>query len=487
MATSSDLVNAAYLNLYRAPPTAADAAIIAQSLSFSDTPTGSVVPTDIAVFVRNATSTTAVAVMSYGFFTGATLGTAGLDYLLSPSGANPNNLNSNYYAVFDTENRYINFGKNLGLAGEGSAAFASAYGGLTLAQTVVKAYGAIFGSVIGLDYAASVLAAPVSDGKGGTFTRADYFAYYGGDGLAGQGTKAATVGWLLGEAAKMYRGPLYTAAQAYMADLAGDGVAQSGVDLLAAYSPGGAYGRNGPNDPGLPGRTFTITADELVFLSTGTKSQMVSLTGGGQDYSTSGNDVVTSTSGLAPSDALVNTGSFAFPVGLNLGPGNDVLTVTGGFASARIDMGEGDNTARFSAFNGELFIGPGYSQVTVDAFSSQGADRSGRVFTPAVYDFVRGHDVLTVTSAFGSGRLAATDVRGSVSLDAALAAIAAATPAGTNAVFEYGGSTFVFHQNADAAVNIGATAAADGLLKLVGVTGATVGAAGGAGDVLFGG
>src|SRR5690606_12012657 len=44
-----------------------------------------------------ADNTTAVATMAYQFFTGSTPTLAGLDYLVSPAGPNPNNLNSEYY------------------------------------------------------------------------------------------------------------------------------------------------------------------------------------------------------------------------------------------------------------------------------------------------------------------------------------------------------------------------------------------------------
>ena len=495
MATSSEIVNAAYLNLYRAPPTAEAAGVIQNGLSFSDNPAGSYPPSAIRSFVQDATATTAVAVLSYGFFIGVTLGREGLDYLLSPTGPNPNNLNSAYYAGFSAENRYINFAKNLGAVGEGSAAFAAGYGGLSLAQTVAKAYGAIFGVTITAEYAASasLLGAVVSDGRGGTFTRADYFAFYGGDGLSGQGTKAAAVGWLLSETSRPLgqSSPLLAAARAYMTDLAVDGQAQFGANLLNTYGAGGAYAIEGPyavvgpSDAGLPGRTFTIAADNEVFVSSGTKLQMISPYG--KDYSTYGNDIVTSTTGLSSSDPAYLIGhSPRFP-GVDLGDGNDVLTVTGGFATARIDLGSGNDVARFSAFNGRLITGPGYDRVFIDTFSSQGSDRSGALFTPEIYDLKRGFDVVTLGAASGAGRIAAADVRASATLDVALATVAAATPAGTNTVFEYAGSTYVFHQNADPAVNIGPSASADGLIKLTGLTGAAVGVAGGPGDILFGG
>ena len=55
-------------------------------------------------------------------------------------------------------------------------------------------------------------------------------------------------------------------------------------------------------------------------------------------------------------------------------------------------------------------------------------------------------------------------------------------------MFEWGGDTYVFHQNADPAVNIAAAAGSDGLIQLVGVTGAVLDAHNGQPyDIHFGG
>ncbi len=107
--------------------------------------------------------------------------------------------------------------------------------------------------------------------------------------------------------------------------------------------------------------------------------------------------------------------------------------------------------------------------------------------TPAIAGFGRGRDQLILTDAVGPGRVSPVDVRGAASLQAALTQVAAETAAGANTVFGYGGSTYVFHQNADPAVNLGAAAGSDGLIQLVGVTGAVVGAHDGrAYDIRFG-
>ena len=84
-----------------------------------------------AAQVQAADSTTSVATLAYEFFTGKIPGAAGLDYLVSPTGGNANNLNSTYYQTFNLENRYINFAVNLGKLGEGKDPFLAKYGGLS--------------------------------------------------------------------------------------------------------------------------------------------------------------------------------------------------------------------------------------------------------------------------------------------------------------------------------------------------------------------
>ena len=70
-----------------------------------------------------ARQTSSVATLSYEFFTGKVPGAPGMDYLVSPTGPNPANLNASYYQAFNIENRYINFSVNLGKSGEGASAF----------------------------------------------------------------------------------------------------------------------------------------------------------------------------------------------------------------------------------------------------------------------------------------------------------------------------------------------------------------------------
>ncbi|HEY8616155.1 pre-peptidase C-terminal domain-containing protein [Phenylobacterium sp.] len=187
----------------------------------------------VSALVRAADATTSVATLSYEFFTGRIPSLAGIDYLVSPTGPNANNLNSLYYQSFGLENRYINFAVNLGKYGEGALSFAASFGGLTLQQALVKAYTTVFGAAPTAANQLHLLNDLVPNGSGGSFTRAQYFETYGRDGPNGVGTKAAMVGWLLAEAEKADLGMYARANAAFLADLA-DGAAWS-VDLVGVY------------------------------------------------------------------------------------------------------------------------------------------------------------------------------------------------------------------------------------------------------------
>jgi len=176
--------------------------------------------TAVSAIVEAAAATTSVASMSYQFFTGKTPSQGGIDFLVSPTGPNATNLNSAYYAKFDTVNRYINFAVNLGKNGEAKDSFAAKYGSLSLIDATKEAYKAIFG-------------ATPSDAKAHAMidTRVDYLAYYGGDGPDGIGTKAAMVGFLLAAAATEDVGVLAKSNDAWLTDLS-DGSAPFAVNIL---------------------------------------------------------------------------------------------------------------------------------------------------------------------------------------------------------------------------------------------------------------
>ncbi len=100
-----------------------------------------------------------------------------------------------------------------------------------LSDATKKAYGAIYGTTPTDAKVTSILTA--ATGLPGVATRADYFAYYGQDGANGIGTKAAMVGYLLGEAVKADLGTYAQSDDAYLTALAA-GVHQH-VDLVGSY------------------------------------------------------------------------------------------------------------------------------------------------------------------------------------------------------------------------------------------------------------
>lgn len=179
-----------------------------------------------------AVATTTVSTLAYEFFTGRTPTAAGYQYLIdSPS--NPNNLDSPYYALFNIQNRFINFAVNLGKLGAGMVPFNDTYGSDTLSQAATSAYTEIFGFAPAAGKIDTILNSMVSF-NGITETRAQYFAGYGGDGLNGIGTKAATVGWLLEVAVQSDLGSYAHAADAFLNDLA-LGNAFFNIDVLTTY------------------------------------------------------------------------------------------------------------------------------------------------------------------------------------------------------------------------------------------------------------
>lgn len=225
-------VAAAMTTLLRLAPLSTAAEPLAKSLA-SDMAGGGAYADAIAKVVAAADATTSVAVLSYQFFTGRTPTTAGMTYLVAPDGPNANNLNSAYYQTFDYGNRFINFAVNLGKFGEGATRFAADYGTLTLPEATRKAYAAIFGLTPTDQKLHDMLDVTFTLG-GQTMTRGGYFAYYGQDGLNGQGTKAAMVGWLLAEAAKADVGVYAKSLAALYADELTHDV--FGVDLIGVYA-----------------------------------------------------------------------------------------------------------------------------------------------------------------------------------------------------------------------------------------------------------
>lgn len=238
--TLPSTVESAFSNILRSTSLAPNALALGADLAARITAGTLTATSALAEVIKAADATTSVATLSYQFFTGKIPSAAGIDYLVSPTGPNGNNINSAYYQSFSLENRYINFAVNLGKVGEGRDSFQSAYGAKTLFEATKEAYATIFGATP-TDAKVHALLDPTFVLNGVTMSRADYFAYYGQDGANGLGTKAAMVGWLLSEAEKADVGMYARANAAFLADLA-DG-ATFAVSLISAYGkPEYVYG-----------------------------------------------------------------------------------------------------------------------------------------------------------------------------------------------------------------------------------------------------
>jgi len=415
----------------------------------------------------SAKATTEVAVMSYGFLANTSLGAAGLDYLVSASGPNPNNLNSAYYAKFDTTNRYINFAVNLIKNGEGRDAFIAAYGenGSPI-NTFQKTYFKLFGVEKTLDEVLALFAEPVPDGLGGTYGRFAYFEAIGGDGSFGIGTRAAMVGWLMAVAVQENKGPYVEAMRAYLADVAIDGKATPTPAFLSLYGPGGAYAAGGASDPGLPGETARFAHDWNVDVRQQGAADDIHV------LATEGNDV------LRP--LIANQGGLDAGRYIRTGGGNDVVFVDNGPMRGQIDTGTGNDSIFVEQLDGRITTGAGHDNIDIGAFAGLHLANGVATNIPVIDDFQKDFDALTFAGVVGAGEKRQIAFVATATFDDALTAYAGLTAANSNTVFEWNGDTYVFHQNGVAGVDAG-----DGLIKLAGVTGLSVGKTSQVADILF--
>nr|WP_295111835.1 hypothetical protein [uncultured Caulobacter sp.] len=277
-------------------------------------------------FVLNsADNSTALAALSYQFFTGKSPTQQGLAYLTN-SPDNPNDLNDPYYGKFNTENRYINFAANLGVAGEGKDVFAGKYGAMTFADYVASIYetiiGGTFAKAAGVDPAKAV-ADIVS-------RQAAILATAQASGMITPGMsqaqidlalKAATAGYLLGEAIKADIG-LYAAAANNFTLALVKGEAVYNTDITATYKPTPDQG------VGSPVTTAPAEADVPGYAPPppppsppAPQPFSFTLTSGGDAFTGAGlDDTFTSTPAAFNANDVLDGGA-----------GNDTLTISGAF------------------------------------------------------------------------------------------------------------------------------------------------------------
>jgi len=416
----------------------------------------------------SARATTEVAVLSYGFLGDVTLGTGGIDYLVSKDGGNPNNLNSEYYAKFSLENRFINFAVNLVKYGEAKVNFIQEYGeNGTAYATFQKAYLKLLGVEKPIEDIISILSDEIPNGRGGTYTRGEYFAELGGDGGNGLGTRAAMVGWLMAEAVKADKGPYVEAMKAYLADIGLDGKALALNVFFSAYGKGGDNAIGGPSDPGLPGEKASFAHDWNVDAFNQEPDHNTHV------LASDGNDVI---------KPIITDG----PGGLDAGKhirtagGNDVVFVDNGTMRGLIDTGAGNDSIFLEKLDGRVITGAGYDNIDIGSFASLHL-ANGKVTDIAVIeDFQKGFDLLGFPGQAGPGEKKSLYFITTATFDEALTAYAGLTAANSNTVFEWGSDTYIFHNNGVAGLDAG-----DGLIKLAGVTGLTVGKSNEAVDIVF--
>ncbi|MDI1365427.1 MAG: hypothetical protein PSX79_11260, partial [bacterium] len=317
-----------------------------------------------AFVINGADKDTAVAALSYEFYTGAAPSAAGMAYLVNSS-ANATDLNDPYYAGFNLENRYINFATNLGVVGEGAAGFAGAYGSLTFSQAVDLAYE----KIIGTTYAQAA-------GLNSAAARADitgreaYFTALANQNFASGSVaqrdlaaKAGVVGYILAEAMKADVGVYAAAMNSYSAALI-DGTAVYGQDLLVAYpSTPTPTPVTDPTatPPSGPGAIITnLPAGNNIFVAGAGDNTITAGSGDNTITAGGGNDIITAGAGNDTINAgngtnFVNGGNGNNT--LTTGTGND--TIVGGTGNDTISAGDGTNIVTTGAGNDTVTTGVG--------------------------------------------------------------------------------------------------------------------------------
>ena len=295
-------------------------------------------PADAAAMsyiVNSADNSTALAALSYQFFTGKAPTKAGLEYLVNSS-ANPSDLHDQYYSKFNLENRYINFAANLGVQGEGAAAFAAKYGTLSFADYVASIYqtiiGATYAQAAGVNVAAAI--ADIVARKDAILATAASAGMIGPNATAAQidlALKAATAGYLLGEAIKADVGAYASAANNFAAALV-TGDATYGTDLTATYAkPAGQLGGGGgqavapnfsfptpvappveqPNQPSTPtSQAFTLTTGADTFTGGSLADTFTGTLGTGATFG--GADVLNGGGGIDTLSLTSDASNFTF-------------------------------------------------------------------------------------------------------------------------------------------------------------------------------
>jgi len=202
----------------------------------------------LSYVLNSADDTTAVALLTYQFFTGKSPTKAGVDYLVH-SDANPSDLSDAYYAKFNIENRYINFAANLGVNGDGAKDFAAKYGAMSFGDYVASIYetiiGATYAKAAGVDVAAAVAyLVGTKDAVLATARDAGMITPNMTSAQVDLAVKAAMAGLVMAAAVKADIGIYAASANNVMLAMA-QGKATYGADLVTTYGPASGLGSTG--------------------------------------------------------------------------------------------------------------------------------------------------------------------------------------------------------------------------------------------------
>jgi hypothetical protein len=168
--------------------------------------------------------TSALALQASNFFTGKTPTQAALNELID-SATNTTDLTDFAYAIYSTENKYIEFAVNQAMSGTGAVTFKTAYDTLNFRDAAAKIYDAIIGNT-----KAGTAGINVSAALDYIVAQQKYFEAYGHDAL---GAKAAVAGFLMSKGLEGSVGIYAEAVKAFLGK-AYDGTAAYGSELLGA-------------------------------------------------------------------------------------------------------------------------------------------------------------------------------------------------------------------------------------------------------------
>lgn len=203
-----------------------------------------------AVFLDKLVSfsadTSALALQAVNFFTGRTPTQSALNELID-SATNTSDLTDFAYAIYNTENKYIEFAVNQAMSGTGAATFKAAYDSLGFREAVTKMYDAIIGNS-----KATAAGVNISAAIDYIVGQQKYFEAYGHTAL---GAKAAVAGFLMSKGLEAGVGVYAEAVKAFLGK-AYDGTAVYGGELLSpAKAPMeiALIGQSADHyDPGMP-------------------------------------------------------------------------------------------------------------------------------------------------------------------------------------------------------------------------------------------